>query len=155
GRLLAAVGADRTLRVGDLKTRRIVRQWAMGENHSSAVAFSPDGRVVAWADASFQIHLRDLSADRDTRLVKGDAGGILCLAFPPDGKSLLSTGHTDSVLSWSLSTGKRLRRYGIINRLNAAAGAAFGHDGRSVLAAGNDRFLYRYEMDSIEEQLKI
>jgi WD40 repeat protein len=164
GRLFAVLTADHHIRVGDLKTGRVVREWSLGEDHGTALAFSPDNRLVAWSDASQHIHLHDLSNDRDAIVLKGHEDTPQVLTFAPDGRSLASGAMSDGLFHWNLANGKRLRRYGAFvglirggggNMLNTAAGVSFARDGKSLYAASQDGSLHRFEMDSIEDQLKV
>jgi WD40 repeat protein len=159
GRLLAVVGADHTLRVHDLLARRTMCEWPLGENPARAVAFAPDAKTVAWADASAQIHLHDVAANREARLLKGHVDAVCWLGFSPDGKTLASLSQQDGLLHWDLQAGKRRRRYGSppvgTQALNASAGACFSADGAALFASSLDGNLYRYGLDSIEEQFTI
>jgi WD40 repeat protein len=158
GRLLATVSADKIVRVHDLVTRRLVRQWPM-PNHSGALAFSPDSRIVALGDYSAGIALRDLGSDREApRILKGFEDSVSALAFSPDGKSLASIHYRDGILLWNLETGKRLRRYApnLGQRpLYNSSGVHFDRDGRTLLAVNQDGHILGYEADSVEERFKL
>src|SRR5262249_34481181 len=52
----------------------------------SGLAYSPDGRLLAFAGGDGVIHLRDLAADKEVRRFEGKTNFIRTVAFSPDGK---------------------------------------------------------------------
>jgi hypothetical protein len=82
------------------KRRRLIR---VGEKNISAVALSPDGRILAWAGQGEGIHLWDLATGKELKRLGGHAGGTLSLVFSPDGKTLASGGADSVALVWGLS----------------------------------------------------
>ncbi len=50
------------------------------------LAFSPDGRYLATAKDTPEIHLWDILADREVDQLKGHEGSVVSLLFSSDGK---------------------------------------------------------------------
>jgi WD40 repeat protein len=67
------------------------------------MVFSPDGKRIALGPLTGDdVVLFDTATGRPTRSMKGHKGGILAIAFSPDGR-LLATGSRDTtVLIWDL-----------------------------------------------------
>ena len=63
----------------------------------SALAFSPDGRLLA-AGGNDAVRLWDLASDRQVGRLDGTPGRVECLAFSPDGKWLAAAGWSNTVL---------------------------------------------------------
>src|SRR5262249_17473594 len=62
------------------------------------LAFSPDGRTVAWGSkADPLVHLLDVATGKERHAFAGHEGGIVSLTFSADGKTLVS-GSTDTTL---------------------------------------------------------
>jgi RNA polymerase sigma factor (sigma-70 family) len=67
------------------------------------LALSPDGRYLALAQESPEIHLWDVRAGREVGQLAGHEGGVVSLLFAPDGKHLFSGGTDTTVLTWDLT----------------------------------------------------
>jgi RNA polymerase sigma factor (sigma-70 family) len=67
------------------------------------LAFSADGRYLATAQHTSEIHLWDMLAGREVGQLQGHDGGVVSLLFAPDGKHLFSGGTDTTVLTWDLA----------------------------------------------------
>jgi WD40 repeat protein len=126
GHVLATFNSDRTLtlyevlsgtqrgRLGepDKKNRRVYLTDgstsignAVQMRHDAPVclAFSPDGRYLATAQHTPEIHLWDILAGRERTQLKGHAGGVVNLLFTRDSKQLISAGTDTTALTWDLT----------------------------------------------------
>src|SRR5262249_36331433 len=72
------------------------------EKQSSAwaVAFSPDGRLVASAGEDQVVYLWEVASGRARRRLEGHTGNITRLTFSPDGRTLASASADTSILLW-------------------------------------------------------
>src|SRR5262249_25069833 len=66
-----------------------------------AVAFSPDGRLLAQADQ--ELHLWDLATGKETTTLNGNQGRVNAVAFSPDGRLLAAAGSGTTVLLWDVA----------------------------------------------------
>jgi RNA polymerase sigma factor (sigma-70 family) len=126
GRALATIRADHTVtlyevvsgaeraRLGeaDPKHRRVyftdgsrspLYSVQMRRDAPVCLALSPDGRYLALAQGTPQIHLWDVRAGREVGLLAGHEGGVVSLLFAPDGKHLFSGGTDTTALTWDLT----------------------------------------------------
>jgi hypothetical protein len=67
------------------------------------LAFSPNGRFLAMAKDTPEIHLWDIRAGQDVQVLKGPEGGVVSLLFTPDGKHLISGGTDTTAMTWDLT----------------------------------------------------
>jgi WD40 repeat protein len=108
GRLLAAGGAARDVRLWDLAPGRPRAGRGIPIRGSKAVAFSPDGgTLAATTDPGVEIVLWDLVAHRERRRLRGRFSAT-AIAFSPDGRSMVSGEVDEKVIAvWDLETGRR------------------------------------------------
>ena len=94
-----------------------------------AVAFSPDGAIVASAGAEGDVLLRDARTGADLGELVSDNEAVWSMAFSPDGAALAIGDEDGTVRLWDVRTGEQ---HGWPGRIGVSA-LAFSHEG-SVLA---------------------
>jgi RNA polymerase sigma factor (sigma-70 family) len=109
GKLLATAGKS-GISLWEVETARLVR--TLGTELYASICFSSDGRQLASVSTGrqSQIALWDVAAGRQLRSFGEDKGPFARLAFLPDGKSLLTTGHRNhNIRLWDVATGNEQR----------------------------------------------
>ena len=143
GKLLA-VGAKRYLNVYDADSGQ-VRFSVMGtepNGHSSfnAVAFSPDSKVLAFAEGTpwqeepgdVDIRLCEADTGKVLRKLQGHKGKVWSVAFSPDGKLLAAASRDDPIHLWDFGEGKVVHELPFTNCYNLA----FSPDGTKLATIG-------------------
>jgi len=105
-----------------------------------AVAFSPDGSLLATAGYDRDIKLWNLGDTSLVRTFSGHNGAVYDLAFSPDGTALASASGDQSVKLWRVADGERLDTLGQPEGEQFAV--VFTPDGRHVLSAGADKRIH-------------
>jgi len=110
------------------------------------VAFSPDGRWLAFRDGQQGVTLWDVAARRPSGTILGGYGSLVTsIAFSPDGRRVAASGHDDGVVLWDFATRARIGGP-LIEGDGETSALVFGRDGKSVIALG-DKKVTRWNLD--------
>ncbi|KAL2822913.1 WD40-repeat-containing domain protein [Aspergillus granulosus] len=107
------------------------------EGHRSwvnAVAFRPDGKILASASLDTTICLWDTTTCQCLRVLIGHHASVNAIAFQPNGKTLASGSTDETIRLWDSVTGTCLKTLG--GHDSWVISVAFGPDGK-VLASGS------------------
>lgn len=117
-----------------------------------ALAFSPDGRVLAAAGADGVVYLIDTRTWKVARRLTGHPELIVALAFSPDGRRLASGGfsglpgkHPAQVLLWDVAAGQKLRA---VATPDAVWSLAFSRDGALLAHVTGEKYVALYTVES-------
>jgi WD40 repeat protein len=73
----------------------------------SALAFSPDGSILAFRGKGKSIHIWNVAAAKEIGTFMGHDGSIGALAYTPDGKRLVTGSRDGTMLVWDVASIKR------------------------------------------------
>lgn len=146
--LLAAVGEDGAVRVWDVTAGQEIQSTGPNENVGLAVAFNPDGTLVAAGDGA-NIQIWDARTGELVRRLEGywedpatqqewlgHTKEVTTLAFSPDGQ-FLATGSADTtIVFWDLETGEA--RWSSEAPWATVTKMVFNREGNLVLSIGKD-----------------
>ncbi len=130
------------------------------ESFVFSVAFSPDGKLIAIrastqdekGSSKTHITLHDVvTGTKVLEIINPGAAGAY-VAFTPDGKSLVSGAHGNTVKFWDVASGIELRTYGKASEgLGMVQPVAISSDGNELVSADPDGTLHVWAIDNGEE----
>ncbi|MFN3741871.1 MAG: WD40 repeat domain-containing protein, partial [Anaerolineales bacterium] len=88
GRTLVSGSSDRTVKVWEVETGRLLRSLEGHPGSVRAVALSADGRTLVSGSSDRTVRAWDVESGQARLLFWNDAA-ILSLALPPDGRTLV------------------------------------------------------------------
>lgn len=102
---MLAGGADHQVNIWDVETGEVARELTGHQRPVSAVAFSPDGRVIASSGEDDTVRLWDTATGAPIRTLTGHTSTVRGLAFSPDGRLILSGSADGTTRLWESDTG--------------------------------------------------
>jgi WD40 repeat protein/transcriptional regulator with XRE-family HTH domain len=134
---LISVAEDQTLRVWDMTSGACIRTLRGHTSLIKAIAYSPDGHLIASATEEQIIHLWDVESRHCLHTMHGHSNRIRAIAFSPDGRLLASGSEDETIRLWNVASGSCLRT--LTGHTHLVRGVAFSPDGRTLVSCSYDQ----------------
>ncbi len=135
---LAAAGADRTIRVFEVETGKLLTQIEDHADWVFAIAFSPDGKRLASASRDKTAKVFDLEKKESLVTFPVHAQPVYTVSFTPDGKGVATGGEDNRIRTWSPDNdGKAIREMGGFG--GTVFKLRYSPDGKTLLACSADK----------------
>jgi WD40 repeat protein/serine/threonine protein kinase len=147
GKLLVYETIHHGMKLWDISTRHEIASFPLKQTFppfrgglppfGAGLAFSPQGRTVAFHQGAEQIGLVDLVNKIPLAALNGTSAGITSLVFLPDGQTLVSGDLNGLIRFWSITDGGQIRTT-FTNHTDTVHRLALSPDGVVLVSAGWD-----------------
>jgi LPXTG-site transpeptidase (sortase) family protein len=118
-----------------------------------AVAFSPNGTLLATGGRDNQIHIRDVATGDLIRSIEGHTEWVTSLAFNDTGRVLVSGSKDNSVRTFDLQTGGLMQV--ITHHRGDITAVDFTPDGEIIASGGRDSTILLHHAESAQQIAKL
>ncbi|MDE0314917.1 MAG: hypothetical protein OXM61_08445 [Candidatus Poribacteria bacterium] len=120
----------------------------------SAIAFSPDGNMLAYADTfGAKIHLLDGVSGETLRTLRGHEDIINALTFSPNGELLASSGWDNIIHLWDPRSGHLIHTFR--GHTDAVTTLSFSLDGETLVSGSEDGTIRFWNASTKQQRLSI
>ncbi|MDX2254129.1 MAG: serine/threonine-protein kinase [Pseudanabaenaceae cyanobacterium bins.39] len=116
------------------------------------IKISPNGKIVAVANANQTIEIWDLQTLTILQVLKGHKGRVYDVYFSPDSKKLVSASDSREIIVWEVNSGKIL--YQLDGHQERIYTSIFSPDGKMVASSGGDSTIRLWDVET-GKQIKL
>lgn len=131
GEMLATAGQH--VKLWDLDSQNEIATLQHDE-YVWALAFSPNGQLLAAGDAGGTIRIWDVATQKAVAQFEGDPVSVYTLVFSPDGRTLASAGYHGLIKLWTVSDWTLL---GTLQNRGTVYTLDFFPDGKALVSTGH------------------
>jgi WD40 repeat protein len=128
------------IKLFDARTNQLIRRIEGHPGNVSALAYSPDGQIVASGSGDRAIRFWNSATGAILKTLHGHTDVITSLAFSADGKTLVSASEDDTLRVWNVGDGSLVRSIaGFTSGVGGFSTAALSSDARIIATGGQNK----------------
>ena len=144
GKLVASASSDKTIRLWELETGRMLRVLDYHGDNVTSLSFSPDGKTIASGSLDKTVGIADVKTGRLIRSLQGHADEVNSVAFSPDGKTIASASRDESIFLWDTANGDVI--FSIEKPASEVRTLSFSPDGKILASASEDKTIRLWQV---------
>jgi Tol biopolymer transport system component len=144
-----AVGGYQAIQLWDIATKQIKQNFMGHESWVWAVAFSPDGRMVASASWDKTVRLWEVTTGKMLRQWTGHNSWVSSVAFSADNSTVASGGADKTVRVWDVQSERELRI--LTGHEFHVWAVAFSPDQQTLASSSGDKTVRLWDLFSGKE----
>ncbi|WP_437291456.1 outer membrane protein assembly factor BamB family protein [Sorangium sp. So ce406] len=144
GQRIVSASNDRTLKVWDLATGKLLSTLEGHTGGVRACALSPDGQRIVSAANDRTLKVWDLATGKLLSTLEGHAREVNACALSPDGQRIVSASGDRTLKVWDLATGKLF--FTLEGHAGGVRACALSPDGQRIVSASGDRTLKVWDL---------
>ena len=133
---VALGGPSKVVRIYTTDDRKLEREIKKHTDWIRAVAFSPDGVLLATGDRAGNLFVWEAETGREFLTLRGHEGAITALSWRDDSNVLASASEDTTVRLWEMENGSLIKKWGAHG--GGTSSVEFAHDG-NLVTAGRDK----------------
>lgn len=137
GKTLVSGSADKTIKVWNLDTEKLIRTLSGHSDSVRSVALSSDRQILASGSGDNTIKLWNVQTGEQIKTISGHTGPVWSVAISPDGQTLVSGSEDTNIKIWDLPTGNL--RSTLADHSSRVFSVAISPDGQTLATAGSDK----------------
>ncbi|MEH2416635.1 MAG: ribosome assembly protein 4, partial [Nostoc sp.] len=145
GQRLASASGDKTIKLWDVATGKLVQTLTGHSSWVNSVVFSPDGQRLASASWDNTIKLWDVATGKAVQTLTGHTDSVSSVVFSPDGQRLASASGDKTIKLWDVATGKLVQT--LTGHTDSVSSVVFSPDGQRLASASRDKTVIVWNLD--------
>ncbi len=153
GKTLASAGEDRTVRVWDITTAKLIATLTGGRGGFNSISLSADGKILAAASRnSHDVLLWDIATTIPKATLKGHPTTLKSVSLSADGTLLASASEDQTIILWDVTTTTRITTH---TEDGAGVHVAPNADGTLLASGGIDNALHLWDAKTLTKKASI
>ena len=147
GKKIVTGSIDKTVRVWETATGKLLQTLREHSDAVTGVAFSPDGKYFVSSSADRSLKVWDANSGKRLYSVGAHDDVVTSLDFSPNGRNLLTTSTDRSARVWNFGTDSSGLARSLLGHSNSVLAATFASDSDWMATASADKSVKVWKMD--------